>query len=227
MWHIARFVQYSIQLIFPINCICCGREDVWLCEPCLRQIPRLHEQLTAPAPLDGLTAATSYESRPVQTLIHLLKYHGVRDVAWPLALLVRRRLTSVDKNGLTDILYRTHDTVVIPVPLHTKRLRERGYNQSALLATLVAQHLSLPYRDDILQRNRWTTPQAQLNRAAREQNLKGAFTVLSTFKNLPKNVILIDDVATTASTLRTCAAALKAHGVQQVFGLVIASDRDG
>lgn len=221
-----HLLKSIIQLVFPIECINCGAEQSWLCADCQAALPFNGKPLTSPPPLDLLLVATEYQHPVIETLIHLLKYQGVHGCATPLSDIVTDYMRRIDKKVLADILYRTQDTIIVPVPLHTKRQRDRGFNQSALLAQLVARQLKLPYRDDMLRRIRWTTPQATLTKAERELNLQGAFALRGSFKNPPKNVILIDDVATTASTLCGCAAVLKKHGVQQVIGLVVASDRD-
>jgi len=114
--------------------------------------------------------------------------------------------------------------ILVPVPLHRKRLRERGYNQSSLLAKELGSLTKLPVIDDCLVRRRYTPPQARTTTvderhsnvldafACRDQRLKG------------KEALLIDDVSTSGATLNACAAALKASGATTVWGLVLARE---
>lgn len=128
---------------------------------------------------------------------------------------------------LTD--YYTHTPlpadVIIPVPLHRRRRRERGYNQSALLAQRLGWAIQISVRGDLLRRHRYTTSQTRLNAQQRSLNVQGAFScaqrdVAKTIAG--KKVLLIDDVATTGATLRECAQALKDQGARSVWALTLA-----
>jgi len=114
--------------------------------------------------------------------------------------------------------------VLVPVPLHQKRVRERGYNQSSLLAKELGKLTSLPVVDDCLIRQRHTPPQARTSTAAeRQSNVSNAFTCRDR-RLQDKQVLLIDDVSTSGATLDACAAALKAAGATSVWGLVLARE---
>ena len=114
--------------------------------------------------------------------------------------------------------------VLVPVPLHQKRLRERGYNQSCLLAKELGKLTSLPVVDDCLIRQRHALPQAKtLTVAERWSNVANAFTCRD-HRLRDKPVLLIDDVSTSGATLDACAAALKAAGAISVRGLVLAKE---
>ena len=112
--------------------------------------------------------------------------------------------------------------VVVPVPLHPARLAERGYNQSALLAGPVARALGRPHFPRALARTRDTAQQSALRGAERRPNLAGAFRVRDSRQIAGKNVLLVDDVRTTGSTLDACASALHEVGAARVFPLVLA-----
>ncbi|MFC1976178.1 ComF family protein, partial [Chloroflexota bacterium] len=123
--------------------------------------------------------------------------------------------------------YRDHDLdvdVIIPVPLHASRLKERGYNQSELLAREVAVVIYLPVDTTTLQRVKKTKSQMKLGVDERRQNVKKAFAC-SSLKLAGQKVLLIDDVCTTGSTLDASAAALKEGGAVSVWGLTLASAR--
>lgn len=225
MISLSSITNVILNLIFPVSCLGCGAEDVWYCDQCIATVPLQEKSLSTALPLDQLYAATHYHHAQVQLLIHQLKYNGIRHCADPLAAIVVRRFQLIDRLNPDTVGSNDSATAVMPVPLHTKRFRDRGFNQSAVIGRLVANALGLSYRDDILRRVQWTHPQAQLDHHGRQENVRDAFAVLQPFKKPIKNVILIDDVATTASTLCACARVLKDAGVQNVIGLVVASDR--
>ncbi len=114
--------------------------------------------------------------------------------------------------------------VLAPVPLHQKRVRERGYNQSSLLAKELGKLTSLPVVDDCLSRQRHAPPQAKTSTVdERRSNVANAFTGRDC-RLQGKQVLLIDDVSTSGATLDACAAALKATGATSVWGLVLARE---
>ena len=114
--------------------------------------------------------------------------------------------------------------VLVPVPLHRKRLRERGYNQSSLLAKELGKLTNLPVVDDCLIRQRYAPPQARTSTVAeRRSNVANAFTCRDN-RLRDKQVLLLDDVSTSGTTLDACAAALKAGGAASVWGLVLARE---
>jgi ComF family protein len=113
------------------------------------------------------------------------------------------------------------------VPLHVKRLRQRGFNQSSLLAKFLGRTLELPVRFDILHRNRWTEPQTHLSRNERLVNLGKAFSVSSPVEIRGKPVVLIDDVFTTGTTIAECARTLKKEGAAEVHALTVSRSVPG
>lgn len=112
--------------------------------------------------------------------------------------------------------------VVVPVPLHPRRLAERGYNQSALLARAVAEQLDVPFAPRALERRRETAQQARLGRADRLANMAEAFDVRDALAVQSRNVLLVDDVLTTGATLLACRQALIAAGVANVTSVCLA-----
>ena len=113
---------------------------------------------------------------------------------------------------------------VVPVPLHAARLRERGFNQAERLARGISGRLRLPCRDDLLVRCRPTRPQADLTKAERIRNVRGAFDLSPDPDLRGKRILLVDDVMTTGSTVSACAALLKSAGAEKVFALTAARD---
>jgi len=113
---------------------------------------------------------------------------------------------------------------MVPVPLHQKRLKERGYNQSRLLARELGKLINLPVADDCLTRQRHASPQARASTVdERRSNVESAFTCRD-HRLRDKQVLLIDDVSTSGATLDACAMALKAAGATTVWGLVLARE---
>ena len=113
-------------------------------------------------------------------------------------------------------------SLIIPVPLHIKRLRERGFNQSLILARALAKKWQIPVNFSLLKRHKSTLTQTGLHKTERKQNIKGAFEVSDKNKIANKNVILVDDVYTTGATINECAKTLIKAGAQKVTVLTLA-----
>ncbi|MGQ9631088.1 MAG: ComF family protein [bacterium] len=140
--------------------------------------------------------------------IHLLKYDGKTDLARPLGEMMA--LHALDELG--DFAF----DCVVPVPLSLRRLRQRGYNQSLLLALEVGRHLRKPVLD-VLARIRDTVPQSDLGSEERRKNVRGAFAVKSPEDIAEKIVMLVDDIFTTGATADECAFALRIAGAKSVY----------
>ncbi|MBI4219229.1 MAG: ComF family protein [Chloroflexi bacterium] len=150
---------------------------------------------------------------PVRSAVHALKYRDLRAIAPVLGSLMAADLR----------VARLEADVVVPVPMHGKRLRTRGYNQAELLARQVARQLKLGVDSRSLRRVAETPPQARASsEAEREQQVRGAFAATSSIAG--RRVLLIDDVATTGSTLRECGRVLMAAGAAEVSALVLARE---
>lgn len=115
-----------------------------------------------------------------------------------------------------------HAEAIIPVPLHKKRLQERGYNQSALIARVLSKHCAIPCREDIVMRTKHTVPQKKLNYAERQNNLKKAFKLRRNDVKL-NTVMIVDDIYTTGSTVDALSKVLLEHGAKDVFVVTLAS----
>ena len=149
----------------------------------------------------------------VQDAIHGLKYRGLRALAPELGVLLAQFLES----------HPLPADIVVPVPLHRRRLRSRGYNQATLLARELGKRSGLPVNGSLLSRNIDTPPQVvAADRDQRRSNVSGSFHSVGGVPGLA--ILLVDDVATTGSTLSACAAALKDAGAAQVWGLTLARE---
>lgn len=163
--------------------------------------------------LEVAIAAFAYEGVLRRTLARL-KYGGAARLARPLA--------DAAAPLLGPFVGACAPAALVPVPVHRDRLRQRGYNQAALLARQLGGELGLVV-SDVLDRARPTSQQHRLNRAERLRNLRGAF-VMGRDARAPPRAILVDDILTTSATLEACAAVLRASGCQRVVGVAIARE---
>lgn len=158
---------------------------------------------------DATYSFGSYEGA-LRNLIHLYKYSKVDSLSEPLAALLIRALP-------LDARFE----VVLPMPMHWRKKWDRGFNQSELLAQVVAARYGLKPATN-LRRSRYTKPQASLSEAERQINLKNSFHVRRPEQIWGKRILLVDDVMTTGATLREAAGVLKAVGVRSVAALTLA-----
>lgn len=173
------------------------------CGPCLTTRP----------PFDAARSAARFEG-PVQALIHRFKYGGKVHLARPLGLLAAESLSDFVPAGGADF--------IVPVPLHRRRLRERGFNQAQLLGRVLAKQWRIPLSVDNLRRIRWTEPQTGLAADDRRRNVRGAFRVADPSRFRERRLLLVDDVYTTGGTVTECARALKAAGAGEVLAVTVA-----
>ncbi|MDD5397329.1 MAG: ComF family protein [Candidatus Moranbacteria bacterium] len=238
---IKKIHRFVLDTFFPIRCLSCQKEGMWLCEICQTKIllqvehvcPICEKMITPDGrtclgcknkkSLNGMIVTCSYKQSQVAQLIHFFKYRFIHDLHVPLGKLLVAKLQK------TDIPL---PNMVVPVPLHPRRLRWRGFNQSALLAEHLAKNLllgsELELRQDVLIRHRHTSPQMHIKDYwARQSNIAGAFSVLPDADVKNKTILLVDDVATTGSTIFECAKILKIAGAKEVFAIVIARQTKG
>lgn len=152
--------------------------------------------------------------------INLLKYQGIKRLSKPLCDIIFR-INPAPEKSLCGVKIPDVD-LILPVPLHKKRLMQREFNQSALLANGIGKRLGVKVAIDCLARTKNTIPQVGLSGKERRQNLKGAFEVRN--KNLiqGKTIMLIDDVFTTGATVRECSKVLKKSGAGDIYVITLA-----
>ena len=175
-----------------------GAGDCHACGACLLDPPSY----------DAARAALVYDG-PAREMIHRFKYNYQTHLRRPLALLTASRLASFISGHQAELL--------VPVPLHARRLRRRGFNQAVLLGEVLAKEWGVPLKRRAMQRIRWTEPQINLSAAERRDNVKGAFAVADPAQVAGRNVVLVDDVLTTGSTVQECARVLKKAGAGHVL----------
>ncbi len=224
----SRLIWIIIDLIYPPTCCNCGKVGFRLCLDCFSQIqiinknvckycgeilikPGICKKCKKQKPKYKVLRSWGVFQGPLREMIHTLKYQrnlGMGDYFAPI---------------LSQAL-ETHGwqiDIVIPVPLNKERLRERGYNQAEVLAKPLAVFINKSHKPKSISRIRNTQSQVGLSLKQRRQNVKGAFMAdASSFKG--KQVLIIDDVATTGSTLDACTDALLKAGAESVFGLTLA-----
>lgn len=194
--------QKTVRLVLPPVCDLCGRglESCGICIRCQEKNPHF----------SGVRSWATFEGH-LRKALHQLKYN--RDIS--LGVVMARPMIHMLRNLNWEI------DLVTPVPLGVARLKERGYNQSGLLAKPLALEVGLPYRPQALKKIRNTPTQVNLSLSARRDNVKGAFESDSRLVR-GRNVLVVDDVATSSATLDACSVALLEAGATQVYGLTLA-----
>ncbi|BDV44737.1 amidophosphoribosyltransferase [Geotalea uraniireducens] len=168
---------------------------------------------TTPPPFTAARSAVLLAG-PVQQLVHRFKYGHKVHLRRPLALLAGETLAPFVQTAGPELM--------VPVPLHPRRLRERGFNQAILVGEVLAATWGVPLLRDTLRRQRPTTPQVGLSAGERRENVCGAFTVAAPDRIAGKKILLVDDVYTTGSTLAECARELRRAGAAEVVAVTVA-----
>ena len=224
---VSWLVGQVVELLFPLSCVVCRREGRFLCDTCGTGLPKLgehrcvscanpeyarlcpwcdseppyYETIRAPYLMDG----------PVREMVSGLKYRNLRAWAPHMGRIMGAHLAFEPLPA----------DVLAPVPLHRRRERQRGYNQSDLLAREVSRWTGIPLEPRILARTRDTAPQVSMSsNVERRRNIEGAFECTGSVEG--RKVLLIDDVVTTGATMNACARALMEGGAEVVWGLSLA-----
>lgn len=236
-------INKGLDLLFPVRCLGCGIflsaffPTPYFCSACLENIKLIshgqcgfcstlsHEGKTCPDcrhhDLDFIWSAARYEDPTVKKALGAYKYKFVSSLHRALGTLIIRFLLEQGKDRFIHT-YRDQ-LIVMPVPLHSRRLRWRSYNQSELLAKIVAARFKLKLEIRRLRRLKNRPPQTTISDPQkRVENASGIFFCAPSASLRGKTVILVDDVSTTGATLDACAKALKKAGVAKVIGLVVA-----
>jgi len=194
-----------LAVLFPQKCLGCKKENEILCPDCLLKISRPDTPY-----LNGVHIAANYQDLVLKKALWMLKYQGVKQLAKPLAELIKERVWKKLETG---------DWLIVPVPLSKKKLRRRGYNQ----AELIAKELSDNVRADILFKKFHTKSQVEVkDKEERLANIIGSFAIKNPEKIKGKKIILIDDVLTTSATMSEAKKVLKQAGAKKVIGVVVA-----
>ena len=228
---VTKLGETALDLFFPQRCTGCGKEGSYICASCYRTLSFIMPPvcplcgrpqsggLLCPdcirwqAAIDGIRSPFRFEG-VMQQAIYSLKYRNLRAIAPLLASLLHEYLSRTPLPG----------DVLVPVPLHKTRLNERGYNQSSLVADALGKLTGIPLIGNCLVKTRKSSPQARTAGVEeRRANVAEAFTCRND-RLAGKQVVLVDDVATSGATLDSCAGVLKEAGAKSVWGLTLARE---
>jgi ComF family protein len=236
-----RFIRQILDFILPTSCSFCNDRigdsrfpficsTCWsdfallqgpLCPQCGRPFDSPEALSSSPEhvclacrrspPLFDQALSVGYFEGSLREAVHQFKYRPCRSLGKPLGDWMA-----------TNVRLVSNIDIIMPVPLHAKRLRQRGFNQALLLAHRLSEIHGIPCSCDNLYRSRPTRPQVELTGAERIRNVTGAFTLRKAGDILNRSVVLVDDVFTTGATMNECASVLKKAGAAQVSGLTLA-----
>lgn len=233
--------NYFLDFLFPRYCLRCqilltDLRGWYVCSSCLKTISLKSgfacPFCLAPVPagkvcpfckpnhyLDRLLAATSYGQPLVETMLKAMKYRFAKSLADQIGSVMIKYL----KSKLISLNFEVRPPLVIGVPLHPRRLNWRGFNQSEILAEKIGKRFGWPLAPEILARKHNRKPQADIeDKKTRIENMINVFNCGNQQLVTGKRILLIDDVATTSSTLNDCARALKGAGAVEIIGFVFA-----
>lgn len=224
--------SYSSNLFFdfflPRTCISCSKrltpKDKIICRDCFEKIEnadqsRIDREFERKFVDEGVisgfcSAFVFYDDSVLQKMIHTLKYdhnyHVGKYLGEKSAELMKERISGWNPN------------IILPVPLHSLRKAERGFNQSAEIAKGISKTIKVPYRSKFIKRKKYTQTQTHFNLAERKENVQNAFTAKNCDRFKGKKVIIVDDVITTGATVTECGYKLLAAGAEKVFAVSVA-----
>ncbi|MCL5037356.1 MAG: ComF family protein [Chloroflexi bacterium] len=207
------FCDDCINSLEPVpghGCIICGRPQAeGICYDCKRQAPFFHR-----------ADSVYIYCGAIRNALLAWKYRSVESLGPVMTALL---IEGVKKNEIS----LAGIDLILPVPLHEKRVKERGFNQAEVLAAAVSEEFKIPIKTNHLKRVRATALQSKLNKEQRINNVRGAFSLLWAGKLRGKSVLLVDDIMTTGSTLNECARLLRNAGARQVSALTLCRDIPG
>jgi len=192
-----------MRLMFPLKCLICGNySEKCICDGCFSRIKFI-------GLLEGDVYFVGAYEGVLEKAIKLLKFRLKKKVARDLSFIMANHNPFVDFD------------IIVPVPLHKKRMAERGFNQSAEIAADLSRIYGKPVIDELLIRSRDTKHQFELSPRERALNIKGAFTVKDPVKVSGKRVLIMDDIYTTGATINECRRCLLSAGARSVHSLVL------
>lgn len=228
--------EFILEILFPKFCLNCGREGSYLCPDCLSLIDVAEKQYCPfcsqpkivrdgktcsscqnSKKLTGFYCPASYDNFIVKKIINQFKYKPyIKELSKPLSSLIIAHLINLNK------FTPTPDFILIPIPLHKKKLKKRGFNQASEIGKELARILKIPFFDDVLIKIKQTPDQVELKKTEREKNIKGVFFCKKPEIVSGRKILLVDDILTTGSTMEEGASVLKSAGAEEVWAIVAA-----
>ena len=222
-----------LDILFPKMCVECGKYGDDVCFACVKKIEKVKVSTcfycgkiskdgkicavckkNNETKIDSIITSAIYDEGPTKEMVHYLKYCGYSDLSCELGELIVERLKYTN-------YIRTKNLLVVPVPMHKNREIKRGYNHAELLARYVSKQLDL-HGGVALEKVAKRPQQMGLRRDKRMVNLKDSIDCIDCELVLGREILLIDDVATTGATLNECARALKVAGAKRVYAVEVA-----
>lgn len=231
---IKQVKTFALDTLFPKICFGCKKEGFFLCKTCFNALNSKIEVQKCPvcsyrnfsgilcrvcrkkSYLTRLLFCHDYKNAVIRELIHAYKYGFIQELAEPLSGFL---IKMIKERGIR--LQKT--MLVVPIPLHSAKLRKRGFNQSELIAKNFAGHFGLNMIADNLTRGKNTEPQIEMSDfKKRKENITDAFSISRPEEFQDRKIILIDDVSTSRATIEEAAKVLKGAGAKTIWGLVVA-----
>jgi competence protein ComFC len=213
------FIDTILNIIFPINCLNCGKAGPELCQDCLVDCPQAERESE-----NWIFPVFDYRHPPIKKAVQLLKYKGKQRLAKIFAKVIYNRI--LEEIADLSVLENFRDVILIPIPLSNKRKRERGFNQTEIICKeliTLDQNVNFKMESKVLMRVTDNKHQAHLqNRAERLKNIIGSFVVNNAERIKNRNIILIDDVTTTGATLNEAKKVLRESGARKIIAFTVA-----
>jgi len=208
-----QILSQFLDALLPRRCVGCLRYDAWACDDCVAASQRRHQTTLPESSVLSIQTLGPYHDPFWRHSIELLKFRGIKEVAIPLGLALAEYIDELDTSF--------DNAIIIPMPLHPRRVCERGYNQATLLSEIISQSLDIPLLDNLLVRIKSTRAQAQIsNPIERFNNVSKAFSLNDQIRAervlAGKTVYLIDDVVTTGATALAAVKVLQKAGVRKI-----------
>ena len=232
-----RLFTFCVETVFPASCYGCASADSYLCEDCVGRVGALPQpqcpHCGTRLPFGELPKAcrahlrvsrffccANYRDPSVRAIIHDFKYQRAFALADPLAQYMYAWLV---RNGYATI-FTKENVLVVPVPSHPRRQRERGFHPAGKLAELFARHTNLEYADALIKTRNNQAQVETKNAMERRENVKGVFVLNKPELVHGRTILIIDDVCTTGATLTECARAIRAGKPKAIWALAMAKD---
>jgi competence protein ComFC len=223
---LANLAGNLTDFIFPALCHQCNskvtKEFEYFCEDCwkkldlikIEDLANLYRQKFGESDcLKSLVSLFYFDEDGIgQKIIHLIKYEHFKNLGKKMGRMLAEKM----------VAWNNTDTILIPIPLHKTKKRERGFNQSEIISKGVCEFLNIPLRNDILVRKKYTLSQTKLKREERIANVGNAFEIKGEHDLKKYNIFLLDDVITTGSTISSCARILKSSEPKSIIAVSLA-----